>query len=117
VTADVIDASAMNGMSPKLYRENQIELMVLQALYGVLSSNIKALTLEYVERDVVVHFLLGQESEVDREEIEENFPTEISVLTLGTDIGEVLAMPVIEFVGEHEPGYVPPGRGVLKFRD
>ena len=24
-----------------------------------------------------------------------------------TDIGEVLAMPVIEFVGHQEPGYVP----------
>ena len=107
----------MNGITPELDRQNQIEIVVLQALCGVLSSNIKALTLEYLERDVVVHFLLREESEVDREEIEENFPTEVSVLTNGTEIGEVLAIPVIEFVGKNEYGYLPPGRQVLKFRD
>jgi hypothetical protein len=114
----------MSGMTPKLYRENFIILMVLQALFGTLSPNLKALTLEFGDNnDIVAHFLLRQESDADREEIEENFPTEVSVMTNGielgdgTELGEVLAVPVIEFVADHEPGYVPPGRRILKFRD
>ena len=104
-------------MTSELHRENMIDLMVLQALYGTLTTNMKALSLEFVGADVVAHFLLRDESEVDRVEIEDNFPTEVSVLTNGTDIGEVLAIPVIEFVADHDPGYVPPGRRVLAFRD
>jgi hypothetical protein len=108
----------MNGMTPELYRENMIIVMVLQALLGTLSLNMKALTLEFGgDNEVVAHFLLRQESGPDREEIEENFPTEVSVFTNGTELGEVLAVPVIEFVTDHEPGYVPPGRRVLVFRD
>jgi hypothetical protein len=106
-----------SGMTPELDRENMIELMVLQAIYGALSTNLKALTLEFVGTDVVAHFLLRDESEVDRVGIEDNFPTEVSVLTNGTDIGEVLAIPVIEFVADHDLGHVPPGRPVLAFRD
>ena len=63
----------------------------------------KAHTLEYVGTDVVAHVLSPEESEVDREEIEDNLPTEVSVPIYGTDMGEVLATPVIEFVGDHDP--------------
>lgn len=109
----------MNGITPELNRENMIIITVLQALNGILSVNIKALTLEFggSDDDVVAHFLFRKESGEDREEIEENFPTEVSVMTNGTELGEVVAVPVIEFVADHEPGYVPPGRRVLVFRD
>ncbi len=64
----------MSGMTPELYRENMIVLMVLQALQGGLSPSMKVLTLEFGgDNDVVAHFLLREESEVDREEIEDNW--------------------------------------------
>lgn len=101
----------MNGMTPERYRENMTIVMVLQALLGTLSLNMKALTLEFGgDNDVVAHFLSRQESGEDREEIEQNFPTEVSVFANGTELDEVLVIPVIELVDDHEPGYIPPGR-------
>jgi hypothetical protein len=105
-------------MTPEVYRENMIELMVLQALLGTLSTNVKALTLEYVGADVRAHFLLRADSAEDREEIEENLPTEVSVFTNGIPgMGEVVVDPVIHLVGDEPEGFIPPGRRVLHLRD
>jgi hypothetical protein len=108
----------VSGMTPQLYRENMIELLVLQALLGTISTNVKALTLEFDEEQVTAHFLLRGESRRDREEIEENLPVEVSVLTNGLpDVGETVVISVIELLADHPIDYVPPGRRVLLFRD
>jgi hypothetical protein len=80
---------------------------------------VKAVTLEFEEEgDVTAHFLLREESPADREEIEENFPNEVSVFTIGVPgVGDTLMKPVIELATDHPPGYIPPGRRVLVFRD
>jgi hypothetical protein len=106
------------GMHPKLYRENIIVLMLLQAMIGQLSNNVKALSVEFDGEDVVAHFLLREDNLADREEIFDNLPTEVSVLTNGVPgVGEVLVRPGIELVAERPPGFRPPGRIVLLFRD
>ena len=43
----------MTGMTPALYRENMVTLMVLQALAHVLTPRVKGLTLEYSAGDDV----------------------------------------------------------------
>jgi hypothetical protein len=110
--------SAVAGMTPKLYRENMIILMVLQAIDGVLSSAVKGLSVEFGEAgDVSAYFLLWEESASDRLEIEENLATEVSVLTNGLpEVGEAVVRPVIELVSEKPPDYRPPGRSVFLFR-
>jgi hypothetical protein len=108
----------MSGMTPELYRENMIELIVLQALLGVLSSRVKALTLEFEGEDVIAYFLLREESPEDREEIEENFAAEVEAFTLGVPgVEDTLVRPVIHLAQDYPPGYVPPGRRVFRFRD
>jgi hypothetical protein len=108
----------MSGMTPKLYRENMIVLCVVQALWGALSPNMKAVTLEFPGDDVVVHFLLHQESSTDREEIEEEFPTEVAVLAIGfPEVGDIGVSTKIELVEHHEPRFRPPGRPVIIHRD
>jgi hypothetical protein len=105
-------------MTPTLYRDYMVTLMVLQALTNVLTSKVKGLTLEFRADDVVAHFVLRQESPGDEEEILENFPTEVSVLTLGLEgVGEVVVKPEIILAAESRPGDVPPGRVVFMFRD
>ena len=108
----------MSGMTPELYRENMIELIILQALVGRLTSNLKALTLEFHGEEVTAYFLLREDSPQDREEIEEELPTEVSVFTNGVPgVGDTLVNPVIQLVADQTEGYVPPGRRVLLFRD
>jgi hypothetical protein len=95
-----------------------IVLSVVQALCGAVSANTKAITLEFTGDDVVAHFLLRQESPVDREEIEDDFPTEVAALTMGLpEVGDVLVIPKIELVESHPAGYRPPGRLVILLRD
>ena len=108
----------MSGMTPELYRENMIELMIIQALAGHLSSKVKALTLEFNGADVIAYFLLREESPEDREEIEEDFAAEVEVFTLGVPgLEDVLVRPVIQLVQDYPQGYVPPGRLTFLFRD
>lgn len=108
----------MSGMTPELYRENMIVLCVVQALWGALSPNMKAVTLEFLGEDVVAHFLLHRESAIDREEVEEEFPVEVDALTAGfPEVGGVLVISKIELVEDHEPGFCPPGRPVIIHRD
>jgi hypothetical protein len=108
----------VSGMTPRVNGENMIVLMVLQALLGTLSSNVKALTLEFGSEGVTAHFLLREESSEDREQIEENLPTEVSAFTIGVPgVGDTLVIPMIELVADRAPDYVPPGRRVLLFRD
>ena len=112
-----VDSQA--GMTPTLYRENMVILMVLQAIHGVLSSAVKGLSLEFDENGgATAYFLLREESASDRQEIEEDFATEVSVLTLGlSEVGDVVVRPVIELASEKPPGYRLPGRSVLLFSD
>jgi len=63
------------------------------------------------------YFLLWEESASDRQEIEGNLATEVSVLTNGLpEVGEAVVRPVIEVVSEKPPDYRPPGRSVFLFR-
>ena len=105
-------------MTPDLYRQNLTVLMVLQAIQGALTSNLKALSLEFQEDKVIGYLLLRRRSPQDEDEILNNTPTEVSVLTNGVaDLGEVLLEPEIVFVDDRPAGYVLPGRPVLLFRD
>jgi hypothetical protein len=108
----------MSGMTPEVYRQNMIVIFALQAISGVLTTKVKSVTVEFVESGVVAHFLLREESREDREEIEENFPTELSVFANGVPgVGDIRVTPIIELVAEHPPGYVPPGVRILHFRE
>ena len=99
----------MTGMTPALYRENLIILTALQALNGVLTQRVKALTLEFGADDVVAHFVLCEDSPEDEEEILENFPTQCSVLTLRIPgVGEVVIRPQILLAADYPPGHIPP---------
>ncbi len=108
----------MNGPSARLYRENMIILMVMQAVSGALTSNVKGLTIEFSDDGgITAHFLMRCESPEDVEEITEDFPTEVSVFTMGVpEIGDIAVRPIIELTSEHPEGYVPPGRCVFLFR-
>jgi hypothetical protein len=109
----------MSGVDRTLYRENMIVLMIMQAITGVLSSTVRGLSLEFTgPHDVIAHFLLREPSAMDEEEIIENLPTEVSVLTNGIEgVGEAVVRPVIELEQDHPVGYQPPGRTVFLFRD
>lgn len=109
----------MSGMTPDLYRQNMIVILILQALCGTLTSAVKALTIEFAQGDeVTTYFLLREESSHDRIEIIENFPTELSAFTNGVPgVDEVVVRPIVQLVEEHPRGYVPPGRPVFVFRD
>jgi hypothetical protein len=109
----------MTGMTPAIHRENTVVLIVLQAIFGVLTSNVKGLSLEFAPDDTVVaYFLLRTRSPEDEQEILENVPTEVSVSTNGVPgVGEVLVVPKIVFADDRPHDYVPPGRTVLLFRD
>lgn len=104
-------------MTAELYRENVVILEALQAIHGVLTSAVKGLSLEFDnDGSVTAHFLLREESASDRQEIEENFATEVSVLTNGIPgVGEVVVRPMIQLVSEKPPGYRLPGRSVFLF--
>jgi hypothetical protein len=108
----------MTGMYPGLYRENMVVLMVLQAISGVLTCAVTAMSLEFLAEEVVLaHFLLREPSPEDEAEIYENLATEVSVFTNGLpDVGEVVLRPDIAFVADHPAGYLPPGRLVIHFR-
>ena len=64
-------------------------------------------TVEFLDSgDIRVHFVLVEETAEDREEIEEEFPTEVEVLTLGW-IGDIGIEPVIHIGGELSLGDLP----------
>jgi hypothetical protein len=105
-------------MDPQLFRENMIELVVIDALAGQLTPAVKILTLEYVGEDVIAHFVFREESPEDRAEIESNLAAEVSALTNGWEgVGDTLVIPTIEISTDHPAGYVPTGRQVFHFRD
>jgi hypothetical protein len=107
-----------HGMTPELYRQNMIELMVLQALQGALTSQVKALSLEFENEDVIAHFVLRGPSPADEEEIRESFPGEVSALTLGDEgPGDILVSPRILHADEVVSLTDLPGRVVFWFRD
>jgi hypothetical protein len=108
----------MTEVDPGLYQENMVILMGLQAIWGALSSNLKALSLEFQNKGVIAHFLLREHSAEDELEITENFADEVSAFTIGVPgIKEPRVKPVIEIVKDYPADYVPPGRSVLLFRD
>jgi hypothetical protein len=75
-------------------------------------------TLEFAGDDLRAHFLLRRDIAEDREEIEEEFPSELSALTLGTiERGDFFIETVIHFVDEVGDEFRPPGRPVLWFRE
>src|SRR5580658_6109929 len=103
----------MTGMTPELYRENMVVIVILQAICGTLTSAVKALTIESNGAEVTAYVLLRRESPADREEVTENLPAEVSAFTNGVPgIGEVVVRPVIQLAEDHPTGYVPPGRPV-----
>jgi hypothetical protein len=59
--------------------ENGLVLDAIQALVGSISENFLAISLEadLSSESVIVHFALAEESDTDREEIEEDFPVEL----------------------------------------
>jgi hypothetical protein len=102
----------------RLERENAIVLMVIQALCGVVTTNWKAVSLEFPGQDLRAHFLLRRDLPEDREEIEEEFPSEIAALTLGTiENGDILVKTIIHLVDEVGADLLPPGRMVLMVRN
>ena len=98
-----------------LLRENSIVLCVLQALIGAVSPNYRWVTVEFLDSgDIRVHLVLREERREDREEIEEELPTEVEVLTLGW-IGDIGIEPVIHVGDELGLGDLP-GRPVFGAR-
>lgn len=100
-----------SGRVNGLERENRIVLSVIQALVGAISSNVLRITVELVGTDVRVHFVLTEDSREDREEFEQEFPSEVEALLLG-DINDCKVQPVVH-VGLAD---WPPGRPVFGVR-
>ncbi|WP_169979132.1 hypothetical protein, partial [Tautonia rosea] len=57
--------------SAELAFENARVLDLVQAMFGAISPNMRAISLECVDGGVLLRFLLAEESEVDREEIDD----------------------------------------------
>ena len=49
-------------VTPRLHRENMIVLSVIQALCGPMTTDVKAVTIQFPFDDVVVNFLLRHQS-------------------------------------------------------
>jgi hypothetical protein len=104
------------SQSKTVHRENMIVLAVVQALCGSVSSNVKAVTVEFPGDSVLVHFLLRQDAVDDREEIMDDFPVEVVALTLGVpEVGDVFVQTSVQVMGDQRP--LPAGRLVLSIRD
>jgi hypothetical protein len=103
-------------VEPKLARENFIVLSAIQALHGSLSTNVTAARLEFVRDDLRAHFLFRAEDRADRQEIEENFPTEVEVLLLGV-IDPVPGIETVIHVAAEWESSPLSGRSLWCFRD
>ncbi len=103
-----------SGLS-ELERQNRIVVSVVQALVGAISPNVHRITVEFSNRDARVHFVLGEDLPADREEFEEEFPTEVEALLLG-DINDCLVVPVIHITSSIDETEWPPGRPVFGAR-
>jgi hypothetical protein len=100
------------------YRENMVIVAAMEAICGQLTTAVKALSLDFKSDHVVAHFLLRHESAADREEIEDEFPSEFEALTNGyPDTHGTVIRPVIQLADDRPEGYLPPGRQVFAFRD
>lgn len=110
-----MDSESKAEQPAALLRENNIVLCVVQALVGAVSPNYRWVTVEFLDSgDIRVHFVLTEERSEDREEIEEEFPTEVKVLTLGW-IGDIGIEPVIH-IGDELGLRDLPGRPVFGAR-
>ena len=103
------------GTLSGLERENRIVLGLVQALVGAISPNVVRVSVEFVGADAHVHVVLGRDSPEDREEFEEDLPTEVEALLLG-DINDCLIVPVIHLLSALGKGEWPPGRPVFGAR-
>ncbi len=110
----------IEGRDPDVHTKNMIEVFVMQALLGVLTPNLKALSLDYFTDDptvITAYFLLREDRAEDREEFLEEFSAEVDAFMGVPEVMGLRVKPVIEIASDRPVGYLPPGRRVLQFRD
>jgi hypothetical protein len=99
----------------ELERENRIVGSVVQALVGAISPNVLRISVEFVGRDARLHVVLAEDLALDREEFEEDLPTEVEALLLG-DINDCAVTSVIHLGSDGDLTHGPPGRAVFGAR-
>ena len=106
-------------MTPEMERRLIITVSVMQALLGLLSTNIRAVSIEFLpDNSIRTHFQLHDVTDEDRTAIEEEFPTEVGIYTADwPEVGEVLFETAVKTSSHVDPGAVSPGFLVLKLRD
>ena len=99
----------------ELERENGIVLAIVQALVGAISPNVLRISVEFVGRDAYVHIALSEDLSADRQEFEEEFPSEVAAL-LQPDLYDCAVIPVIHVDPTNDPTAWSPGRAIFGAR-
>jgi hypothetical protein len=99
----------------ELERENGIVLAMVQSLVGAITPNVLRINVEFVGRDAHVHFVLSEDLPADRQEFEDELPSQVGAL-LQPDFYDCAVIPVIHVDPNNDPTAWPPGRPIFGAR-